>query len=47
MRKVERMKERRDELLGMYLDIWLENEARLNETGNDWSAPDLCSSDFL
>jgi hypothetical protein len=24
---------------------WLENEARLNETGNGWSAPELCSSD--
>jgi hypothetical protein len=26
-------------------NTWLENEARLNETGNDWSAPELCSSD--
>jgi hypothetical protein len=23
----------------------LENEARLNETENDWSAPELCSRD--
>jgi hypothetical protein len=25
---------------------WLENEARLNDTGNDWScSPELCSRD--
>jgi hypothetical protein len=25
---------------------WLENEARLNDTGNDWlCAPELCSRD--
>jgi hypothetical protein len=23
----------------------MENEARLNDTGNDWSAPELCSRD--
>jgi hypothetical protein len=24
---------------------WLENEAWLDETGNDWLAPELCRSD--
>jgi hypothetical protein len=24
---------------------WLESKARLNETGKDWSAPELCSRD--